>query len=127
MPGLKYAMAGFKELSDLLRAHSFTFDNGVENVHHQTLGIPTYFCNAYSSWEKGSIENTFQRLRRFIPKKSSLDGYSDEEIARICDIMNDTPRKCLAFRTPSEVFREHLTKPTNPYQLIKNIISVCCT
>lgn len=126
IPGLKYAMGGFKELSGSLRAYSFTFDNGVENVHHQTLGIPTYFCNPHAAWEKGSMENTFQRLRRFIPKKASLDDYSDEEIARICDTMNDTPRKCLDFRTPQEVFGEHLTRPTNAYEFIKNIISKCC-
>lgn len=125
--GLKYAMNGFKELSDSLRAQSFTFDNGVENVYHQTLGIPTYFCNAHAAWEKGSMENTFQRLRRFIPKKALVDHYSDEEIARICDIMNDTPRKCLRFRTPREVFQEHLDRPTTTYQFIKNIISKCCS
>lgn len=127
MPGLKYVMGGFKELSDSLRAHSFTFDNGVENIHHQTLGIPTYFCNPHAAWEKGSMENTFQRLRRFIPKKTSVDDYSDEEIARICDTMNDTPRKCLGFRTPLEVFQEHLTEPTTAYQFVKSFISKCCS
>ena len=121
------AIDAFKDIQSSLSAHSFTFDNGVENVCHESLGIPTYFCNAYSPWEKGSMENTFQRLRRFIPKKSLISKYSEQEIVDICDIMNDTPRKCLGWKTPKEVFQEHLTEPINAYQLIKEFISECCT
>lgn len=121
------AIDRFKEIADTMEAHSFTFDNGIENIHHEQLGVPTYFCNAYSPWEKGSMENTFQRLRRFIPKKALLQDYSDQEIAGICDIMNNTPRKCLGWRTPKEVFQERSAKPVTAYQFIKNIIIQCCT
>lgn len=121
------AINAFKEIQSSLLAHSFTFDNGVENVRHESLGISTYFCNPYSPWEKGSMENTFQRFRRFVPKKSLISKYSEQEIVDICDIMNDTPRKCLAWRTPREVFQEHLARPANTYQLIKKFISECCT
>lgn len=124
---ISYAMSVFKELSESLKARSFTFDNGMENVHHQVLGIPTYFCDAYSSWQKPTIENTFQRLRRFIPKKSLLQNYSDQDIARICDIMNNTPRKCLGWKTPKEVFQERSKKTTTAYKFIKNIVINCCT
>jgi len=117
----------FKEISGSLKASSFTFDNGVENARHEQLGIPTYFCNAYSPWEKGSMENMFQRFRRFVPKKALLQNYSDQEIADICDIMNNTPRKCLDWKTPKEVFQERSTRPLTPYQFIKNIIIQCCT
>lgn len=103
---LRYAMDGFKELSTPFSVYSCTFDNGVENARHQELNIPTYFTHPYSAWEKGAIENTFQRLRRFIPKKARIDAYSHEDIAGICDIMNNTPRKCLGYRTPREVFEQ---------------------
>lgn len=121
------AIDHFKEFADALGAQSFTFDNGIENRDHEQLDLPTYFCNAYSPWEKGTMENTFQRLRRFIPKKSLMQDYSDQEIADICDIMNNTPRKCLGWRTPKEVFEERSVTPPTPYQFIKNIISYCCT
>jgi transposase, IS30 family len=121
------AVDRFKEIADSLEALSFTFDNGIENVHHEQLGVPTYFCNAYSPWEKGSMENTFQRFRRFVPKESLLQNYSDQEIADICDIMNNTPRKCLGWRTPKEVFEEQFNEPPNAYQFIKKIIQYCCT
>ena len=104
---LKHAMEdGFQVMLKGIKAQSLTLDNGFENVRHESLGIPTYFCHAYSSWEKGTIENTFQRLRRYIPKKARLEDFSEETIAFIVKRMNNTPRKCLNFRTPAEVFKE---------------------
>ena len=122
-----FAIDRFKQIADDLEVQSFTFDNGIENRNHEQLGIPTYFCNAYSPWEKATMENTFQRFRRFVPKESLMQKYSEEEIAHICDIMNNTPRKCLGWRTPKEVFQERLGKATPIRQFIKNIITYCCT
>lgn len=102
----RYAIEAYDKLLAEVGARSFTLDNGVENFRYAKLNLPTYFCHPYRSWEKGRIENTFQRLRRFIPKKSSLAGYSDKDISVIVDIMNNTPRKSLNFKTPKEVFEE---------------------
>lgn len=103
---LKHAMQGFKQMIQSVEVHSLTLDNGVENVKYEELRIPTYFCHPYSSWEKGTIENTFLRLRRFIPKKQSLANFSQEEIDAIVNQMNNTPRKCLNFQTPNELFNK---------------------
>lgn len=105
---LKYAVDGFKESLNPYQSavQSITFDNGIENRRHLELNTSTFFCHPYSSWEKGTIENLFGRLRRFIPKKTSLRHYSPEHISAIMDIMNNTPRKCLEYRTPAEVFNE---------------------
>lgn len=105
---LKHSMGGFKKI---LNPHhrivqSLTLDNGVENQKYEQLGIDTYFCHPYSSWEKGQMENTFQRFRRFIPKGSSLKDYTQADIQRFVEIMNSTPRKKLGWRTPKEVFLE---------------------
>lgn len=62
----------------------------------------TDFCHAYHSWEKGTVENTIGRLRRYLPKGLSLDTISDDYIKRIEEEMNNTPRKCLGFLTPYE-------------------------
>lgn len=113
---LKYAMDEFKE--QLNSPHrivkSLTLDNGVENVRHEELNTDTFFCHPYSSYERGSVENTFLRLRRFIPKKTSLKDYSDADIANIVNIMNNTPRKCLDYRTPKEVFEEQCALQRKP-------------
>ena len=53
---------------------SITFDRGHENAKHYELGIKTYFCNAYHSWEKGGVENANKMIRRYFPKKTAR-GY----------------------------------------------------
>ncbi|MEK7201752.1 MAG: IS30 family transposase [Patescibacteria group bacterium] len=98
------SMSAYQDMLWLHRAKSGTFDNGIENAHHQVLGIPTYFCRPYSPWQKGTVENTFQRLRRFIPKKAMLSKYSNEDISGIVDTMNATPRECLGWKMPREIF-----------------------
>ena len=67
-----------------------------------------YFCHAYHSWEKGTVENTNGRIRRYIPKGKSIDALTNEEIAAIEYALNHTPRKCLDFRTPDEVMGQAL-------------------
>jgi len=105
---LKYAMNGFKRLITPYHdtINSMTLDNGVENVRYEELNVSTYFCHPYSSCEKGSIENSFKRLRRFIPKKSNPKNYTNSDLHDIMNVMNNTPRKCLDYRTPNEVFSE---------------------
>lgn len=104
---LKDAVEGFKAILPA-ETLSLTLDNGLENARYEEIGIDTYFCHPYASWEKGTVENTFQRLRRFIPKKANLAMYSHRQIAIIIQKMNNTPRKCLGYRTPAEVFKEHM-------------------
>ncbi len=112
VPKLKYSMDGFKKIfnphHDIVK--SLTLDNGVENVRYQELNIKTFFCHPYHSWEKPVIENTFGRLRRFIPKRASLADYTNEQISDIISRMNSTPRKKLGYRTPAEVFNELYAK-----------------
>jgi IS30 family transposase len=82
---------------------SITFDRGVENAKHHELGIPTYFCNAYHSWEKGAVENANKMLRTFFPKKTDFSLIPQEEINRIVSIINNKPRKVLNYMTATEV------------------------
>jgi IS30 family transposase len=94
----------------LLGTKSLTLDNGVENARHEkvkaVLGIDTYFCDPYSSWQKGGVENANKLIRRFIPKRSNIEVYSDEDILGFVNALNDMPRKRLGYRTPNEVMRE---------------------
>ena len=87
---------------------SVTYDNGSENTEHhllnQKIGTCSFFCNPYSSWEKGSVENRNGVIRRFFPKGTNFDTITDEEIQRVEDKINNRPMKCLNFKTPAEVF-----------------------
>lgn len=82
---------------------SVTFDRGHENAKHYELGIKTYFCNAYHSWEKGGVENANKMIRGFFPKKTDFSSVTQEEVNRIVSIINNKPRKILGYRTAYEV------------------------
>lgn len=93
--------------------NTLTSDNGPENAKHQKItsltGMSFYLCNPYHSWERGTVENMNGRLRRFIPKGTSVDNIPEEKLKEIETILNNTPRKCLGFLTPNEV-RERILK-----------------
>lgn len=101
-----------REMAAVLKISTITYDNGLENRGHervsQELGVSTYFCDAYSSWQKGTVENTIGRVRRFIPKGSNLSKYSEQQVKEIEHWLNHTPRKCLNFRTPHEIMTQNL-------------------
>lgn len=98
---------------------SITSDNGKENTKHKgiskNLNISFYVCQPYHSWEKGTVENTIGRIRRFIPKGTPLSKYSDYQIQWLENKLNNTPRKCLNFMTPNEAFE----KEVNSYKFRK--------
>ena len=59
-------------------------------------------------WQKGGIENAIGRLRRTLPRKTDLATLSDEHFTRLVQVYNNTPRKCLGYQTPAEIFRNHM-------------------
>lgn len=85
---------------------SITFDNGQENRHHmilqEQLSMETYFCDPYSSWQKGSVEHAVGLTRRVWPKKTDYALISDDEIAMIEYRLNTRPRKRFGFLSPFE-------------------------
>ena len=87
---------------------SLTLDNGIENQHHYKLGFDTYFCDTYSSWQKGMVENVNRMIRYYIPKGSDISEYSDEYVRMIEDILNNKPRKILNYKTAYESYNLHV-------------------
>ncbi len=88
-----------------------TFDNGTEFAQHHTLhalGLETFFCDPHAPWQKGGIENAIGRLRRTLPRKTDLATLSDERFTHVVQTYNNTPRHCLGYQTPAEVFHNQL-------------------
>ena len=88
-----------------------TFDNGTEFARHNVLhrlAIKTFFCDPHAPWQKGGIENAIGRIRRFIPRKTDLASLPRQRFSRLIALYNNTPRKCLDFKTPAEAFSEML-------------------
>jgi transposase, IS30 family len=88
---------------------TITYDNGKENVEHQvvndSLGTKSYFADSYAAWQKGSVENSIGIVRRKYPKGTDLSTLSLQALKRLERQLNNTPRMCLQFQTPMEVFR----------------------
>lgn len=103
----------FESLPAHLRK-SVTFDNGMEFSLHDLLkaklGIKTYFCDVYASWQKGGIENMNGRLRRDLPRKTDIANISDADLEQILLTHNLMPRKVLNGYSPIESLANHLGK-----------------
>lgn len=103
----KFLVARFKKENKIFKK-TMTIDRGPENSEHEQFtkqtAMPVYACNAYHSWEKGSVENSIGRLRFFVPKGKSIDQMTQKELDVIEEIMNNTPRKIHGYLTPAEVY-----------------------
>ena len=93
---------------------TITHDNGGEFARHkrveEKLELPAYFCDPHSPWQRGAIENGNGRLRIDLPKKIRLDQYSRKDIQDLAMLYNNTPRKCLGYKTPKEVMLNEIIK-----------------
>ncbi len=92
------------------KIHTITTDNGLEFAQHKTISkslqCDFYFCDPYSSWQRGLNENINGLIRQYIPKGSSFENITKKQIRQIENKLNHRPRKSLGWKTPYEVFHE---------------------
>ncbi|MBI4649249.1 MAG: IS30 family transposase, partial [Bacteroidia bacterium] len=98
----------FKNLTNTITA-----DNGKEFADHKIisagLDVDFFFANPNHSWERGANENMNGLIRQYFPKGSSFENVSNEDVARVQDILNNRPRKKLNFLTPNEFLLLYLS------------------
>ena len=89
---------------------TLTLDNGSEFVRHEQvskdIGVKIYFCDPYSSWQRGSNENTNMLLRGYLPKRHNINHLTQEELNNIADELNRRPRKRLGYLSPLEFYHQ---------------------
>lgn len=93
---------------------SLTFDRGLEFVSwrelEKGLRAQAWFCDPQAPWQKPTVENTNRRIRRWLPRDTVLLSMQPRDFVDLSKRMSATPRRCLAYRTPAEVFRESLAR-----------------
>ena len=112
IPNLKPATFSTATINLLERklAHTLSLDNGIENKQHGNITVATgatvYFCDPYSSYQKGGIENGNKMVRRYIPKGWDIGTFTQEQIDIFVAKINKKPRRCLGYKNALQLALE---------------------
>lgn len=86
---------------------SMTYDNGIEMAKHEIItnktGMKIYFAHPYSSWQRGTNENTNGLIRRYLPKGTNFNEITLKQLQIIQEKLNNRPRKIIGYKTPKEM------------------------
>ena len=84
---------------------SLTWDQGKEMALQdqitEALGMPVFFCDPHSPWQRPTKENTNGLLRQYFPKGSDLRVHGPDRLAAVAAELNNRPRKTLGWNTPA--------------------------
>jgi IS30 family transposase len=103
------------DIPEVLR-RSLTWDQGKEMALHtkitEATGLPIYFCDPHSPWQRGTNENTNGLLRQYFPKGTDLSFYGPGWLDQVAAELNARPRQRLGWRTPAEELDRLLSDPS---------------
>jgi IS30 family transposase len=91
---------------------SLTWDQGKEMAEHARFsvatGVPVYFCDPHSPWQRGSNENTNGLLRQYFPRSTDFTAVTQSDLDRVAAELNDRPRQTLKWKSPCQALDEAL-------------------
>lgn len=107
--------AKIPQIPEILRL-SLTWDQGSEMALHtqitEATGLPIYFCDPHSPWQRGTNENTNGLLRQYFPKGTDLSFHGPGILDNVAAELNGRPRKRHKWRTPAEELHRLLSDPS---------------
>lgn len=100
-------VSSMKNIQKKTKVTTWTMDNGIENIHHEKFGIPTFFCTKGSPWQKPHVESSIGLIRRwFLPKGTDLSKVPEETFQSMLFVLNHKYRKSLGYRSSYELSLE---------------------
>ena len=91
---------------------SLTWDRGTEMAGHARFsvatGVPVYFCDPHSPWQRGSNENTNRLLRQYFPRRTDFTAVTQSDLDQVAAELNDRPRQTLKWKSPCQALDEAL-------------------
>ena len=113
-----------RQMNSEILVDDLTMDNGIENKNHEQFGIPAYFADPHSPWQKPNVENGIGLLRRwFIKKGTNLQTISDQQLQKYLRVLNNKYRKSLGYQSAYEVAIKHGIIQKPPFINLKGIIN----
>lgn len=110
IPGLSPTHMSYavQRMNEHVRMKSLTLDNGIENRYHESFGMPGFFCDPHSPWQKPHVEGNIGLMRRWsFPKGTDFATVSEEQLQECITMLNHKYRKSLGYRSAYEVAYAH--------------------
>lgn len=100
-------IAAFQSAEIKVKSLTLTLDNGTEFLAYKDLekelGLQVYFADTHSPWQRGSNENINGLIRFFFPRGTNFNEVTVEQLQAVVSLINNRPRKCLGYLSPSEL------------------------
>lgn len=113
---MEYAIRQVRLAMPIAAFKTATVDSGKEFACYskveKDLNIEVFFADPYSSWQRGSNENSNGLIREFYPKKTALSVIENEELVKNLFLINNRPRKCLGWKSPIQEFLHEVSHLT---------------
>ncbi|WP_140425624.1 IS30 family transposase, partial [Cryobacterium sp. N19] len=107
-------IVGALNLMPVMLRRSLTWDQGTELARHveitKATGVPIFFCDPHSPWQRGTNENTNGLLRQYFPKGTHLNAHSAQRLLEVATELNERPRKTLNRSTPADLLSRLTSK-----------------